>query len=110
MNQSGFHLLHSTATCLTDVTNTLLHNIDKGLLTGMVFLDLSKAFDTLDHAHLLQKLSRFGFTSSSVQWFNAYLSNRTQSIVVDGILSETQPVVYGVPQGPYLDRYYLSCI
>ena len=102
VNQSGFRPLHSTATCLTDVTNTLLHNIDKGLLTGMVFLDLSKAFDTLDHEHLLQKLSRFGFTSSSVQWFNAYLSNRTQSIVVDGILSETQPVVRGVPQGSIL--------
>ena len=65
------------------------HRQVKGLLTGMVFLDLSKALDTLDHAHLLQKLSRFGFTSSSVQWFNAYLSSRMQSIVIDGILSET---------------------
>ena len=71
VNQSGFRPLHSTATCFTYITNTLLHNIDKGLFTGMVFLDLSKAFDTLDHTHLLQKLTRFGFTSSLVQWFNA---------------------------------------
>ena len=102
MSLSGFRPLHSPTTCLIDATDTLLLKIDKGLLTGMVFLDRFKAFDTLDHAHLLQKLSRFGFTSSSVQWFNAYQSNRAQSIVVDGILSETQPVVHGVPQGSIL--------
>lgn len=72
--QSGFRPLHSTATCLTDV-----------------FLDLSQAFDTLDYTHLLGKLSRLGFTSSSVQWFNAYLYNRTQSIVVDGVLYCPKP-------------------
>ena len=47
-SQSGFRPLQSTSTCLAHVTNTLLQNIEKGLLTGLVFLDLSKAFDTLD--------------------------------------------------------------
>ena len=55
--QSGFRSLHSTSTCLADVTNTLLQNIDKGQLTGLVFLDLKKAFDTLDHRVLLNKLT-----------------------------------------------------
>ena len=65
--QSGFRPLHSTTTCLTDITNDLLSNIGKGQLTGMVFLDLAKAFDTLDHAKMLQKLSTLGFSGSAVQ-------------------------------------------
>ena len=55
--QSSFRPLHSTATSLIDITNTILHNIDKGKLTGLAFLDLSKAFDTLDHVFLLTKLA-----------------------------------------------------
>ena len=47
--QCGFRPIHSTSTCLSHVTNTLLENIDKGLLTGLIFLELRKAFDTLDH-------------------------------------------------------------
>ena len=58
--QSGFRPLHSTPTCLTHVTNTLLENIDKGLLTGLIFLDLSKAFDTLDRSIILDKLTSLG--------------------------------------------------
>ena len=57
----------------TDVTKTLLQNIDKGQLTGLVFLDLTKAFDTLDHSVLLDKLASLGFSKASVQWFTAYL-------------------------------------
>ena len=100
--QSGFRPLHSTTTCLTDVTNTVLHNIDKGELTGMVFLDLTKAFDTLDHTLMLDKLSTLGFNQSSVQWFNAYLTDRTQSITADGAVSDPQPILFGIPQGSIL--------
>ena len=64
--QSGFRPLHSTSTCLIDTTNKLLHNIEKGLLTGMIFLDLSKAFDTLDHNKMQEKLSLLGLNASSV--------------------------------------------
>ena len=102
MQQSGFRPLHSTTTCLTDITNSLLSNMDKRQLTGMVFLDLAKAFDTLDHTKMLQKLSNLGFSSSAVQWFNAYLSDRTQSIKVDNVLSDPLPIQYGVPQGSIL--------
>jgi hypothetical protein len=64
--QSGFRPLHFTSTCLIDTTNNLLHNIEKGLLTGMIFLDLSKVFDTLDHNKMQEKLSLLGFNASSV--------------------------------------------
>ena len=102
LHQSGFRPLHSTSTCLTDVTNTLLQNIDKGYLTGLVFLDLSKAFDTLDHNVMLDKLSLFGFNRSALQWISSYLTDRTQSICVNGVTSEPMPIQFGVPQGSVL--------
>ena len=101
-HQSGFRPLHSTSTCLTHVTNTLLHNIDKGYLTGLVLLDLSKAFDTLDHNVMLDKLSDFGFNRSALQWFSSYLTGRTQSICVNGVTSEPMSIQFGVPQGSVL--------
>ena len=83
-SQSGFRPLHSTTTCLVHVTNTILKNIDNGLLTGLVFLDLSKTFDTLDHSLMLDKLSAFGFNRSPVQWFNSYLTDRSQCVCING--------------------------
>ena len=66
-SQSDFRPLHSTSTYLTHVTNTLLQNIEKGLLTGLVFLDLSKAFDTLNHNLLLDKLVQSFCLSTSAR-------------------------------------------
>ena len=100
--QSGFRPLHSTTTSLIDITNTVLHNIDKGKLTGLAFLDLSKAFDTLDHELLLMKFSDFGLNKSSVNWFKAYLTKRTQSVNINGVQSDTEPILFGVPQGSVL--------
>ena len=65
-------------------------------------MGLSKAFDTLDHAVLLDKLSSFHVNLSSLQWFKAYLTDRTQSICVNGVISEPQPILFGVPQGSVL--------
>ena len=96
--QSGFRPLHSTSTCLTHV----LENIDKGLLTGLIFLDLSKAFDTLDHSNMLDKLTSLGMNRSAVQWFRSYLTVRTQSVCTNGVLSEPQPISFEVPQGSVL--------
>lgn len=100
--QSGYRPLHSTCTCLADVTNKLLHNMDKGQLTGMVFLDLSKAFDTIDHYLMLDKLISLGFSDTAVIWFKAYLTDRTQSVRVNGVVSDPQPIQFGVPQGSIL--------
>ena len=94
--QTGFRPLHSTTTSLIDATNTILHNIDKGKLTGLIFLDLSKAFNTLDHKLLLTKLSDFGLSKSSVNWFKSNLTKRTQRVNINGIQSDAEPMC-GVP-------------
>ena len=100
--QSGYRLLHSTSTCLTDVTNKILYNMDKGQLTGMVFLDLSKAFDTIDHDLMLNKLISLGFSDTAVIWFKTYLTNRSQSVYVNGVVSDPQSIPFGIPQGSIL--------
>ena len=91
--------LPSTCACITHLTKTMLENIDKGLITGLIFLDLSKAFDTLDHSIMLDKLSSLGMNRSTVQWFRSYLTMLTQSVCTNGVLSEPQPISFGVPQG-----------
>ena len=96
--QSGFRPLHSTSTCHTHV----LENIDKGLLTGLIFLDLSKTFDTLDHNIILDKLTSLEMNRSAVQWFRSYLTVRTQRVCTNGVLSDPQPISFGVPQGSVL--------
>ena len=74
--------------CASHVTNTLLENIDKGLLTGLIFLDLSKAFGTVDHSNMLDKLTSLGMNRSAVQWFRSYLTMHTQSVCTNGVVSE----------------------
>ena len=70
------------------------------MLTGLVFLDLSKAFYTLDHNLLLVKLLQsFGFSATARKWFFSYLTNRSKSVCVNGIVSEPQKIDFGVPQG-----------
>ena len=68
----------STGTALAHFTDNILHNMDTGNLTGAVFLDLSKAFDTVGHHLLLKKLTHIGFTFATTQWFRLYLTNRSQ--------------------------------
>ena len=85
------------ANCNNCVMNTLLENIDKGLLTGVIFLDLSKAFDTC--IIMLDKLNSLGMNPSAVQRFWCYLTMRTQSVCTNGVSSEPRPISSGVPPG-----------
>ena len=76
--------------------------MDTGLMTGAVFIDLSKAFDNLDHASLLSKLSIYGIKNRDLSWFSSYLFDRKQFLIYNGQSSEMQPITCGVPQGSIL--------
>ena len=81
--QSGFRSLHSTLTALIETTNNWSVNIDDGLLNGVVFIDLQKAFATIDHSILVRKLCNYGIDQASLRWFRSYLSDRTQKCSVN---------------------------
>ena len=76
--------------------------VDKWDLTGVCMLDMSSAFDVVDHLILLNKLKFYGFDANSLSWMENYLSGRTQAVYVDGALSPFLPVKVGVPQGSIL--------
>ena len=101
-HQSGFRSLHSTVTALLDATNEWYFNIDQGNTNVVVFLDLAKAFDTVSHEILLNKLELYGISGPTLDWFKSYLSNRDQVCVVQGYTSEPRKISCGVPQGSIL--------
>ena len=100
--QSGYRALHSTVTCLLSGTNDWHINIERGKFTGNIFIDLKKAFDTVDHAILIQKLSKYGIQGLELQWFKSYLSSRQQFTKVNGVESDIGSINCGVPQGSCL--------
>lgn len=100
--QSGFRPSFSTDTCLIHLSDHIRKESDKGNYTGMVVLDLQKAFDTVDHNILLGKLKAMGMTENSVKWFNSYLTGRSQVVDIDGVLSGPKEITCGVPQGSIL--------
>ena len=99
---SGFRSLRSTVTALLEATNSWSVNIDNGLVNVAVFIDLKKAFDTIDHHVILQKLGNYGIDHSSLKWFRSYLTGRTQKCKVNDRLSNSASVKCGIPQGSNL--------
>ena len=82
--QSGFRSLHLTVTVLLEATDSWALDIDHGNVNVVVFLDLKRAFDTVDHDVLSGKLSLYGIQESAYDWFKSYLNNCTQKCVVNG--------------------------
>ena len=112
--QSGFRKKHSTVTATMKVLNDLISDIDSKEYCAALFLDLSKAFDTVDHLVLCQRLRDIGMSSKAVMWFGNYLSGRTQSVQVDGVSSKPLLTQNGVPQGsilgPILFTIYINVL
>ena len=84
-DQSGFLCLHSTLTCLLKMSDDWYNGLDLGKLVGLVFIDLKKAFDTVDHDILCRKLELYGVQQRELSWFKSYLSNRKQFCRVNGV-------------------------
>ena len=101
--QSAYKSYHSTETALLCVTNDILNSMGKGDVTALTLLDLSAAFDTIDHGLLLDRLGVwFGIEGDALKWVESYLSNRCQLISIQGKLSIPMSLIYGVPQGSVL--------
>ena len=82
--------------------------VDEGRLSGACFLDMSAAFDVVDHELLLEKLTLYGLDENSIAWVRSYLSGRSQSVKVEGTLSRLQMVNNGVPQGSILGPLFYT--
>ena len=99
-SQSAYRQFHSVETALLRVTNDLLYAVDNHGEAILVLLDLSAAFDTVDHDILLERLqSRYGVSGMAHKWFASYLENRKQSVIIDGEVSDPTGLDWGVPQG-----------
>ena len=100
--QFGFRKHHSTYMALMTLMDNLTHCLDNGEYVIGIFLDFSKAFDTVDHNILLQKLSLYGIRGTALDWFQSYLTNRYQFVTYNRESSERKKVKCGVPQGSIL--------
>ena len=101
-NQFGYRNKRSTELATALLTDSIRKAGDNGLLTGAVFLDLSKAFDTLGHDRLLEKLKSYGVKGLAFNWFADYLFQRSQVVKLGQELSAPCSMVCGVPQGSIL--------
>jgi retron-type reverse transcriptase len=100
--QSGVRVNHSTSTALRHFQDYILKNMDNGIATGVIFLDLKKAFDTVNHNILLNKLKNYGINGRMLKWFKSYLSQRNQAVSIGSEVSDFKNIDIGVPQGSIL--------
>ena len=101
-SQYGFRTLHSTELAALELTDKIYLNLDKKKNPLAIFLDLSKAFDTIDHSILLNKLEHYGIKNTALHWFSSYLTNRCQYVQYNEQESSLLPITTGVPQGSIL--------
>ena len=101
-NQFGFCKNNSTSFALLQITEKIKGTIDNKKYDCGIFIDLSKAFDTVDHEILLRKMEHYGIRGVSLDWFNSYLSNRKQYVYLNGEPSQLGNITCGVPHGSVL--------
>ena len=100
--QFGFRKKRNTELAATLLLDKIRDNTDKGHMTGAIFIDLSKAFDTLSHGQIVESLSSYGIYGTELELFTNYLFNRTQSVRVGPEISNPEKITCGVPQGSIL--------
>ena len=100
--QFGFRKGYSTSMAISEITNSLRKAIDNNLYTCGVFLDFTKAFDTVNHGILLDKLEAYGIRGIPLNWFVNYLTDRRQYVDLGGVKSSEQTIICGIPQGSTL--------
>ena len=100
--QSAYRKFHSTETALLKVHNDICLSVDSGNYVLLILLDLSAAFDTIDHKILLQRLSHLGISDVVLKWFTSYLMQRDQCVKINNNISDNIELSFGVPQGSVL--------
>ena len=98
----GFRQKHNTCTALIQMIDTWVEAFDDKELSAVLMLDMSAAFDLVNHDLLVKKLSAYGFDDNSQLWFSSYLAQRSQQVYIDGALSDPLSIDVGVPQGSIL--------
>ena len=103
--QYGFRKLHSTTLALIEFTDAIRRFLDQGQHVISVFIDLRKAFDTVDHDILLYKLNHYGICGHANNFFKSYLNDRKQFIYINGVKSSLRDVTWEYPKAPYWGRF-----
>ena len=106
--QHGFRAHHSTETATVYLIERVKSLIDRGGVVGAIFLDLRKAFDTVNHNNLQSKCVQFNFSQYTSNWFKSYLTNRSQCVKIQNTRSSFKDLVTGVPQGSILGPILFS--
>ena len=101
-NHQAYRAGHNTTTAMIQMYDVWLQSLEAGELAGVCFLDMSAAFDIVDHSLLMDKLELYGFQTNTIHWISSYLTDRSQAVSIDGCLSRLLPVKQGVPQGSIL--------
>ena len=106
--QYGFRNEHSTQHALLYIVNTIHSNIDNRKYPCGIFIDLRKAFDTINHEILLAKRENYGVTGVINSWFRSYLSDHRHSIEIDNFISETEMIIVECIKALFLDHCYFA--
>jgi hypothetical protein len=108
--QYGFRKLRSTTDAILDLTGNILNGFNRNMYTIGLFLDMSKAFDSIKHTTLLTKLYKYGIRGLPLNWIKSYLMGREISVIFNGLYSDRFKINYGTPQGSVLGPLLYSII